>query len=227
MNKLQTIKKQVTRQAVMIGGAVIAAFALMMVTGFLADSALERKNQAQSQYTQAESQLGMMRSQLSKSDDAEKRYTDIKLSRDNEDFLNDTEKLKDHLKEMKDQYRFSDAMRLSISTDKVAENPEFSALNYNVIWREDMEMTTGAISDVHIYSFLQDMKRSMPGLIRITHLNLTRKSAMSMQNLAQLGAGNKLDLVDASVKFTWLTIQDKNPPAAESANTPPVVGGVQ
>jgi hypothetical protein len=225
MSKLKTLKQRVVRESGMVGGAVVATFAVMMVTGYFSESALESKNQAQSQFTQSESQLGLMRSQISKSDDAEKRYVDIKLNRDNEDFVNNTDQLKDLLRKMKEQYRLSDTMRLTISIEKPSEKPELQTLNYKVIVREDMEMAAGAISDVHFYSFIEDMKRRMPGIVRIKSVKLTRKSAMSMENLAQLGRGNKLELVDGSIKFTWLTLEDKNPPKQEEAAPQPNMTG--
>lgn len=213
MSKLQTLKKQVTRQVGIVGGAVVVAFIAMMGSGSLSDGAIQRKNQSQSQYTQGESQLGVMRSQISKSDDAEKRYVDYRLDRDNDEFINNTDGLKELLKSMKEQYRLSDSMKLSISTEKESDRPEFAGLNYKIIVREDMEMSAGAISDVHFYSFLHDMERRMPGIIRFKEVRLTRKSPMSFDALAQLSAGTKLELVDGSVKFTWLTFADKNPPA--------------
>jgi hypothetical protein len=228
MSKLHVLKKQVTREAGIAAGMVVAAFVLMMGTGYFSDGALESKNQVQSQYMQSESQLGMMRSQISKSADAEKRYVDIRLERDNEDFVNNTDQLKNLLREMKEQYRLSDTMRLTISTEKPSEKPEFQTLNYKVIVREDMEMAAGAISDVHLYSLLKEMNRRMPGIIRIKNFKLTRKSSMSMENLAQLASGNKLELVDSAIKFTWITLEDKNPPKKDvpSASEPSAVNPI-
>lgn len=228
MSKMQLLKKQVTREAVIVAGAVVAVFVLYMVTGSFADSAMTKKNDAMNQYNQTQSQLGMMRGQITKSDSADKRYAEIKLQRDNEDYLNDTDKLKDLLKQMKDEYRFSDAMRLRISTEKVSEKPEFTPLNYKVVVREDMEMNTAAISDVHVFSFLQELERRMPGFIRVTKLKITRKTGMSIEALAQLSSGNKLEMIDTALKFTWLTLEDKNPAQPEGANAPaqPAQGAV-
>jgi len=230
MSRLQSLKKQVTRESALIGGGVVAAFVLMMGTGYLSEGAIQRKNMAQSQFTQSESQLGMMRGQINKSDDAEKRYIDIRLDRNNDNFLNDTDELKELLKQMKEQYRLSDNMRLTISADKVSERPEFQALNYKVIVRDDMEITTGAISDVHLFSFLQDMNRRMPGVIRIKSFSMTRKSNMSFENLAQLSSGSRIEMTDGTIKFTWLTLEDKNPPkpAADDGAVPaaPPQGGM-
>ena len=235
MNKMRSMKKRVTREAGMVAVAVVGAFALSMGTGYLSDGALNEKNQAMAQYNQTQSQLGVMRGQINKSDDAEKRYVDVKLDRDNEDYMNDTDNLKNLLKAMKDQYRFADSMKLTISADKPVDRPEFSALNYKVMLHEDMEMNVSAMSDVHVFSFLEDMKKRLPGLIRIKNFRINRKSSMSIESLTQMSSGNKPELVDATIKFTWLTLEDKNPPkppaegAADASNPaqPPAAGGPQ
>ncbi|MFZ4125088.1 MAG: hypothetical protein ACOYJ2_03330 [Rickettsiales bacterium] len=232
-SKLQSLKKQVTREAAMRAGGVVAAFAFMMVTGSFSESATTEKMQAQSQLSQAESQLGMMRGQITKTANAEQRFSELSINRDNEEFVTTTDQLKELLKQMKNQYRFSDAMRLTISQEKVSERSEFTGLNYKIVVRDDMEMKAGAISDLHFFSFIQDMQRRMPGLIRIKQMSVSRKSAMSMDALSQMGAGAKPELVDAMVKFTWLTLQDASPPKTEKAENaaapvtpPPTAGGM-
>lgn len=226
MSKMLYLKKQVTRESGIIAGGVVIAFVLSMVTGGLAEDATNNMNMAQSRYNQAVSQLGMMRGQIAKSADAEKRYVEIMVGRDNEEFLNDTENLKNLLKTMKDQYRFSDSMRLTISSDAVSNKPDYTPLNYKVIVRDDMEVNLAAISDVHVFSFMQDMDRRLPGLLRIKNFRLTRKAVMNMDSLTQMSTGGKPELVDATLKFTWITLEDKNPPKTEeagaaAAGTPP------
>lgn len=231
--KVQSLKKQVTREAALRAIGVVIACVVMMVTGNFSESIATEKVQAQSQLAQAESQLGIMRNQITKTDNAEQRFSDLRVSRDNEEFVTTTETLKDILKKMKEQYRLSDAMRLTISQDNIAEHADFTGLNYKIIVREDMEIKVGTISDLHFFSFLQAMQRRMPGLIRITQMNVTRKSPMSIDVLSQMGTGAKPELVDASVKFTWFTLQKVNSSKAEqpkntdsSAISPPNAGGV-
>ncbi|MBN8543423.1 MAG: hypothetical protein J0M34_04070 [Alphaproteobacteria bacterium] len=232
-SKLQVLKKQVIREAGLRAGYVVIAFIAMMVTGSFSETASTEKMQAQGQLSASESQLGMMRSQITKTNSAEQRFAELSINRDNEEFVTTTDRLKETLKVMKEQYRLSDAMRLTISQEKISERPEFTGLNYKILVRDEMEISTGTLSDLHFFSFIQDMQRRMPGLIRIKQMSVLRKSQLSMDVLGQMSTGGKPDVVDGVVKFTWLTLQDANPPKTgqgQDANAPnaapPTAGGM-
>ncbi|MFN7613216.1 MAG: hypothetical protein ACK5QI_07605, partial [Alphaproteobacteria bacterium] len=69
----------------------------------------------------------------------------------------------------------------------------------------------------HVYSFLDQWLKEVPGIIRVTDFKLNRRAPMSLESLAQMKSGSVPELVDGAIRFTWITLENKSAPAEPSA----------
>jgi hypothetical protein len=226
MNKLQRLKKKLFREGGVMVGAVVLAGMLMTGAEMLAEQAQKKKSEAETALDQDRNQIQLMQTQISQTGEALAKFSELSKNRTSDRFDNDTEIMKVVLRQLKDRFRLSDSLQLTISQEKISEQPSLQALNYKVVVREDMEITVGAMSDLHVYSALQQFLLEMPGLVRITQVQLSRRAPMSPEAIAQMRAGGVPELAGGKLRFTWITFEEKNaPPASEAPSPSPVPGG--
>ena len=226
MNKLQRLKKKLFREGGVMVGAVVLAGMLMTGAEMLAKQAQKEKSEAQVALEQDRNQVQLMQTQISKTGEALEQFSELSETRASDRFDNNTETMKAVLRQLKDRFRLSDSLQLTISPEKISEQPTLQALNYKVVVREDMEITLGAMSDLHAYSALQQFLREMPGLVRLTQMQLSRRAPMSPEAIAQMRAGGLPELAGGKLRFTWITFEEKNAAQASDAPTPmPAPGG--
>lgn len=221
MNKLKQLRRRLVRD-VGIALAIVAAFGgLLFLTGTLAGGAQQKRNAATAQLGQDQTQLANLNNQFSKSGDAEKRFIDIALAHNNKDFSAGSDAMKDLLRKAKEKYRFATNFKLTLAAEKIADKPEFSGLNYDVTVREPMRIDLEAISDLHVFSFVDYFTRNAPGFIKIIRLDVKRKGEMDAAALGKMNTGDAPALVEANIEFTWIGIVPKKAaPAATSAGNP-------
>lgn len=209
MNKAKQMEKKLVKLAAVAAGIIVFSAGAMIVTGGMATDAEQRKSAAESARNQGNAQVSNIRSQIEKSGDAEKRFLDIALKHSSEDYSANTDALKEWLREMKEKYRFSDNFKLTLALDKASDRPEFSALNFNVTVREPMKLEFGAISDMHVFSFVRQLEQDMPGMVRLTKFEVKRKYDMNVSSFRDMAGGGATEYVDALVEFTWIGIEPK------------------
>lgn len=224
MNKAKQLKKSLIKSGGITGVIVAVAVAAMVGTGMMAGSATERKTAAENARNQDSGTIATMKGQIEQSGTAAKRFVEIQLTRSSTDFSANSEALKEWLRLAKDRYRFANNFKLTLALEKDSDKPEFSTLNYLVKVREPIKLEFGAISDMHVYAFLQDLLMNTPGFVKITRLDIKRRNDMDATSYRQFLSGLNTDYVIAVVEFTWVGIEEK--PAATDPNAQPAAGGM-
>lgn len=218
MNKLKLMQKKL----VTIGGIALAAIAVaagvMIFTGSMATSAAERKQSAESSMSADRGQLDSMKSQLSQSSDAEKRYIEVMEHRKNDNFVADSDAMKDWLRHAKDQYRFGDTdFKLTMPLEKPSTRQGLPTVGFDIVERPEMKLELTAISDLHVFSFLDALVKETSGIIRINAFDLERTADIDSASLRALLTGQNPTPVKASVEFTWVGIHPKPEGTADNA----------
>lgn len=224
MNKAKYMQKRLVRLAAIVVGIVVFCAVVMFLTGSMADDAATRKTTAEGARNSDASQIATIRSQIDQSGDAEKRFIDISLKHSSSDYSANTDTLKDWLRDMKNQYRFSDNFKLSLASDKPSDKPEFSNINFDVTVRAPMKLEFGAISDMHVFSFVRQLEQDMPGMVRLTKFEVTRKTDMDASSFRAMAAGSATEYVTSVIEFTWIGIEPKKQKTDSTAPAAP--GGV-
>lgn len=207
MSKLKYLQKKLMMQAAVIFGAVAACGAILAVTASLETAAAQRRTNAQNAINNDNAQIASMRAQLDKSGEAAKRFVKLEIAYPSGNFNADTDAMKNWLRNAKEFYRFSDRFKLTLAMESPAKNAALGGPNFTVLERDPMKLEFDAMSDIHVFSFLDDLLRHTPGFIRMRRFELTRKTDMDAASFQQMRAGVNPDFVSASLEFLWVGIE--------------------
>lgn len=216
MSKAANLKKALMRQAVITGVAVLVATGLIVGSNMMASSALAKRTAAESAFNSLESQLQTMRSQAEKTGSAAVRYVEMRAKRNNEDFSADSGKMRQWLSVAKDIYRLGADSNLVLPPSRQkSDKPELAALEFDVFTLTPVKLEIDAMSDVHIYSFLDDFMMNKPGFIQINSMAVQSTGDGNFTNelAQQLRTGAAPSLVRTIIEFTWIGLQPKAQPA--------------
>lgn len=209
MSKQAFLQKLLVKEAAIALAVIVVTVGMMEVTGGIEMDSANSLRQTTSQLNSTSSQLTTMRGQIDKSGSAEKRYVNIRLQRDQEDYAPDNELMRDRLKILKEKYRLGNDLRLALSPEAAPNIREFSPLNHNVLVREKMELSFSAMSDIHVFSFLDEFQRTMPGVVRLIGVSIKRDKDINVSILSQMTSGKSPSVVSAKITFLWATLTPK------------------
>jgi hypothetical protein len=221
MNKYQLLTKKTMKTAIKAGALLLVMLGVYVLTTGYEDDALTKKSEAESKYSQDQSLLSRLQSQMEKSGEAEKKFIALQNGRTLEEFSANFDTFQNFLRTTKDRYHIS--AELKIAREIPSDKAELKNLPYDVVLRPHMEMTFTAISDVHVFSFINELKRHAPGLVRINKVEIKRVSKnidLTDEVIANLKAGRGSLLVQGTIDFTWVRFVPKETKAATGATVP-------
>ena len=225
MNKYKQLTTKVAKRGA-VAAVIIAVFVGVYVgISMYADTVSAERKKTEDQYTQDRGLLADLRNQMNKSGEAEKRYISIQADRTNPDFsatMDGPGGLNDFLRDAKTRYHF-DKLTIKPVKEVPSDKSELVNFPFNVLLRPHLVIQFQAVSDVHVFSFMDDLRRAVPGFIRIDKMELKRTADMTEAAIAQLQSGASPILVNATIEFTWIRITPKDAkPAtpAAAAGTP-------
>ena len=228
MSKLKQLRQQVIKKSAIAVGVVVVCFGVSIATGMLSESANEKKNKAQGALGQLQGELTTLNTQIANSGTAEKRFLEIASTRRNDDYVADSDVMKEFLRAAKENYRFADDFKLNLAASKLSDKPEFSGMNFDISIREPMRVELKAISDVHAYSFIQHLLRDAPGMIKVNRWNMKREKDIDEASIRLMSTGQVVESVETLVEFSWIGVAPKkmNPsdataPSASMPGGPP------
>lgn len=225
MNKQKLLMKRISIELGIAVAVLVASAGVMLVTSTLVEASVTAKSKADTATTQQMAQVAAMQSQLDKSGEAEKRFVEIQLNRSNANFTSSTDGLREWARNAKDKYRFANNFKLNVPPPAPSTKSELVGLEFDVTERKPVDVEMEAMSDMHVFSFLDELRRSPPGLTRVTYLSIERKADMDPQVLAQMLGGVAPPLVAAHIQFDWVGINPKGSTgqgaAGGAAGTPP------
>lgn len=220
MNKYKQLSKQIARSGVVALVVVGISGAVFGGISFFASSVEESRAQAEKQYNEDKSKRNNYSEQMSKSNEAEKRYAAIQESRSTADFAANFAVLRTWLVNAKERYRLSDP-GISSGTEAATAKPMLKDMPYDITERSGMKLTFKAVSDVHAFSLLEDMRSSAPGMFRVEAMELKRTGTQDLDEGATQRIRNGVMplLVDATIELKWIGIVPK-PPKDTTTPTP-------
>lgn len=211
MSKYSELKKRIVKESAVAGAIIVLVGAVAMGVTEFSDASIASRAEAESALSAANAKVAGLKDQIGKSSSAEKRYADIRLMRSQENYASDTEALKELIRYLKEKYRLTNNFKLTLPSGEVkSDRTEFSALNFDVMVRDDTEIIFGAMSDVHVFSFLDEFLRSSPGIVRLTKFNMTRKSPMDVNTLSQMTSGAVPEVITVEMHFLWAGLKPKD-----------------
>lgn len=228
MNKLQLLKQQLIKRLFVAFMFVAAAGGFLFLSNYLLDAEVQRRNELEQAVATDQSLLSNIRNKLDQSTVAEKRYAEIVLKRPNTNLDVRNDVLVQQLREEKAHYRLTNA-KLNLVPEAVVSQPELTHPNFEVAVRDGVGVEFDAISDVHVYSFIEDFTSRSGGFVRVKSVDIERKGDLSPAAITQLISGQNISIVSAKLQFMLVGIQPKEivepPAAAGGAASPQPPGG--
>lgn len=228
MNKLKNLMKKLVRAGVI--GAMLIAVSLAAYLGatmFSSDSEKEKKA-AQDQYQSDKSLQEDLKHQLSNSDEAGKRFMVIQQNRRTANYDGSSDSLIKYLQQAKLRYKFDQFNLSRPQKANPTDKDQLKNLSNFDIGTRPLQFKISAVSDLHVFSFIDDLIADIPGIVRIDNINLKRTQDMNDSLVNMLSSGSKITAVEATVDLTWITVSpkestkdsDKATPAGGASATP-------
>ena len=219
MNKYQRLIKRLIATAIKCFVVLAVVGGIYGAVSFYYDGVLKQKAEADTKLSEAESLRNNLRDQMDKTGAAEKKFFEFQGVRSTADFTANFEAFQTFLKDSKNRHRLS--VELSQIKEVPTDKPELKNFSYDVMLRPKIELKVKAISDVHLFSFIRDMQRNAPGLVRVEKVVMKRPDNADLTDLAigTLKTGASPLAVEATITLTWIRFVEKA--TKPSATTPP------
>lgn len=225
------MKKLLTERKRLIADGVKAAIGVGICIGVYAgasmwsSSALQGKTTVENQVAQQRAEIANLNTKINNAESSQKIYVRVQESRKNENFSIDNEQVREVLQKLIKQYRLSVRDKLEYSAERKV-TPSGIEFTTPMVVRQDTKLSVSAISDLHVYGFVQALSQELPGIIRFTKFKVIRKNPLNDAALAQLALGKAVYTVEAEMSFDWYGFNSA--PTAPEGNAPsPSPGGVQ
>ena len=209
MNKKAKLLKSLIKLGVIFGSAIVGCIVLYFATDDLSTSSENDKSEAERLLTQDRGRISDFNTQLEKSNLAEKRFLETQASRTNTEYNSDTDSLKEWLKSAISRYRFSSNLKLSLTSDVTGDNKLLNGTTYEAIEHPQMKMEFNAITDTHVFSFLDELTQNSPGFVMIEGLSMKRVADADKNVVTLLRSGATPYLMDIKVTFNWIGLREK------------------
>lgn len=69
-------------------------------------------------------------------------------------------------------------------------------------------MSFGVYNDQQVYGFIEELRKTFPGYIKITNLSLTRVENISQTSLRRISEGETPPLVNVKIDFVWYALKE-------------------
>lgn len=130
---------------------------------------------------------------------------------------------KDLMDKFEKEYYISNVNVIFSKPEKVTEELVSSTVE---VMKSTVSIKFSAISDVHVFDFIDAVLNEYPGYVHITSLTMNRSQMITKDVLTQIANGGKPSLVDAKLDFIWYGLNYKGPVKATEGEQPQEGGGV-
>jgi hypothetical protein len=209
MNKYKQLTKKIAKTG--IGAAIAIGVCLAFYVGIsmYAESVVKQKTEVEQKVTSDDGMLKSMKDQMDKSGEAEKRYASLQEKRSTQVYYSSLEEFYNLLRQMNGRYQIDKPKVGKNTKEMLSSKQELAHFNNYDVMERPLSFTFDAISDLHVFSLIEEMRASAPGMIRIDGLTLKRTTDMIETSYTNLSAGSSPLLVDAKLEITWITIVPK------------------
>ena len=200
-------KKAIIEAVISVVAIAIAGGGAMYAVG-LSETVVEEKSRIESTIRSTESEINSYKAQLGKSDESLARYLEmIELRGDGLTFYVNRPQAARILQGMIEKYRLQ-VTSSEIGPLEPVDNQAFNGINMD-IERSTIQMEFEAMTDQHVYSFVEEFSLRFPGFIKVHSFDISRERELTSNTLFQVHSGGTPLLVKASFSADWLVLKPK------------------
>jgi hypothetical protein len=205
MSKIERLKKKVIVETIVV---VVVMIICGVGTYILSDMSDEAKideaklqgsiNAVSGQINEEEKKIGVVRSSL-------EEFNFLKGRLDGELLSINRAKAEEILNNLRTKYRLT-----TFQATVAAEQP-FVGEGYDNrtvdLTQSDIKIDFNAMSDLHVFSFVKELKEQLPGYVRIYDFSIRRAEQLKPEHFAAMSKGETPALVNAKISMMWMGIR--------------------
>lgn len=207
MQKLRVLKKKLLTE-VGIASAIVAALvgATIFIQGEITTDEQEQRGLRSSiqslatQITDLENKHGIVNSSITEFRRIKDRLNrgDFRIDRDQATAIFDT---------LRKKYRIGN-LSMTVTPKEVMSGNDVQRPTTQIT-ASQASLEFDAMSDIHVYSFVQEATQTLPGFLHITRFRINRQRKITPDVYVSVSKGEMPRMVSAEVGFMWLGIEEK------------------
>lgn len=211
MNKYKQLTKQIARTGIVAAVFVGACAAFYVGLSLYADSVSKQKSEVESTLSTDKDLLRSLREQMEKSGAAEKRYAVLREKRKSNAYYSTIEEFYEFVGQLKSRYQLDNIYKKLSKSQKVVKSDKEALKHFkgHDVMVRPVGLKFKAVSDLHVFSFFEELRASAPGMIRIDNLSIRRNGDLTETSYNNFTTGVSSLLVDVDVDMTLITIVPK------------------
>lgn len=225
MEKLKTVKKKATMEGGIAAAVLVVLGGIYFLLSEMTDSSNQELTQVQGEVAGIAAQIADLERKYEIVKSSMLKYQDLadKLKAGTFDIGTKSAETQDKairvLKALDDKYRTM-SLNLTIPGDPTLLSEELYKKKTAETRVVDVTLAMDAYTDIHIFSFLNEMSQKLPGFFKYTEFSIQRERTSSIDLLAELSRGDKTKVVSCNIKGSWYGLFPKLPELTPQGGTP-------
>lgn len=201
MKKYKHLRKRTLTETGIAAALVLVTAGAMFAVSGMRDGAEKERKSMQSKVQSVKREADKSKERLESAGASMTLYDALKKERDAMSLTLDRQEMTALLGQLKEKYRLS-SLNLQISSEIPYEDEELKTMKLDVV-SSDVRLDFGGISDQHLFSFVNELRRKLPGFVRVKEVSLNRNKIFDIEAMRQISQGAKLEMVSGTLAFQW------------------------
>ncbi len=207
MQKYRKLKKSILKE----GAIALAIIAVLAGITYFVTGEIESEEREQRQLK------GNIRSLANQIDELERKHgivnssiTEFRRLKGRQErgaFSINREQARDIFDTLRKKYRISN-LSMTVTPKDAMSGKDIERPTAQITFSEAI-LEFDAMSDLHVFSFINDAQQTLPGFLKITDFNINRQRKITNEVYVSVSRGEEPRMVSARVNFLWLGIEDK------------------
>lgn len=205
MIKLKALKTTLIKKGIIcfVIVAVLSGILYFAMQGY--DDAEEKKTSAERDLRQTRTQISQLEQKFDIYESSFSAFNDIETSLLEGEFALDIDTAKKTIDTLRKEHRISN-LRLNIAPQEQFGQKNSDYTGYEPVFRE-VSLEFSALSDAHIYTFMNMLKEQLSGLQRITNIDIKKSRPLSNDILKDVRRGSTPLMAQVETSFLWIGIK--------------------
>lgn len=213
MKKDKLLIKRLTVEGGIAAAVMAVTAGLMIFAGGLEQSSSEVLKKQTGEVNAVRGKISNIKQQIDESGRSADTYETIREFKTTSNFTINRKNAKKYLSDLRNKYRLS-SLSMTISPEEKLDDPKLRSLDVDAK-QTQIFLNFGGMSDTHLLSFIQDLRASMPGFVKIDKLELKRDKALDVTVYRQMSRGSTPEVVSGELVFTWIGLAEEEAEAGD------------
>lgn len=209
MIKYNKLKQMLIKEAAIAAGAIFVLGGAAIAVSSFATASDEDLQAANSSLLSLSSQIQDMERKKDIISSSGKKFEELQKRIQSDEFTLDPLNAQEKLNALRKEFRLGEP-KVEFFPEADLSGPAYDQYPAVSLSSRNVKFMCKAMTDMHIYSFMEALKTRFPGIIKIKKVVITRSSEAGQEILEQIMLGQEPELVTAEIEFLWLGIRFKD-----------------